>query len=158
MAEQGQNNLPANNESRADEFDDEFIPEGARPLCPKCLKPCHPLQHYCNNCDSNDAINPLTPYMAFLNIRFNYGIFCTMWRKLWYDKHTSVICKLFFLFLIIVFAPIMFIVALPFFLIGKGPQLQETSTVVFFVIAIILSMIFLFFLFSGLPVSAPLIH
>lgn len=103
MTEQGQNNLPAGNERKAEEFDDEFIPEGAWPICPKCLKPCHPLQFYCHNCDSNEAINPLASYMPFVRIRFNTGMFGKMGRSIWYDKDTLGICKLFYIFMIIMF-------------------------------------------------------
>ena len=100
MTEQGHNNLSAGAFEEAVQLDDEFIPDDARPVCFKCLKPCHPLQHYCNSCDSNDAINPLTPYMPFVHIRFNMGMFGKLWRRIWYDKDTSIMRKLFFLFLI----------------------------------------------------------
>ena len=60
--------------------DDGFIPEGAWPVCPNCFQPCNPLHNYCENCGSNEAINPIAPYLPFVNIRFNYGGFVTMWR------------------------------------------------------------------------------
>jgi len=56
----------------AERIDDEFVGDDALPLCAKCLKPCKPLQYYCDKCGSYDAINPLTPYIGFVNIRFNY--------------------------------------------------------------------------------------
>lgn len=157
MTEQGHNNLSAGGET--DKLADEFIPAEARPLCLKCLKPCHPLQHYCDSCDSNDAINPLTPYMPFLNIWFNYGIFLTMWRKLWYDKDALIISRLCCLFMIIMFTPIMLIVGFPPFLIGKipEPELRKITVVAFYIIAILLLMIFLYFnLFQGAisPITA----
>jgi len=160
MTEQGQNNLPAEDFEGAEQLDNDFIPKGALQLCPKCLKPCHPLQHYCDGCDSNDVINPLTPYMPFLNIRFNYGIFLTMWRKTWYEKDTSVIGRLFYLFMITMFVPVFPIVGLPALLIFKIPQqkLQKATIITLLIIAIVL---FIFFaryrLFTGL-VSRPLIR
>ena len=82
--------MPAGDIKTTEQVDDEFIPVDALPVCMKCLKPCHPLQYYCDKCDSNDAINPLTPYIGFVNIRFNYGIFLTMWRRAFHDRDTSV--------------------------------------------------------------------
>ena len=120
MNEQSNNNLPVESFEEAEQLDDEFIPDDAQPLCPKCLRPCNPLQHYCSSCDSNGAINPLTLYIPFVNIRFNYGGFCTMWRKIWYDKDTSKKCLLCYFFIFIMFAPFVLIIGLPLFLIGKN--------------------------------------
>ena len=137
--------------------DDDFIPDDGRPVCPRCLKPCHPLQHYCNNCDSNDAINPLTPYMAFVNIRFNYGIFITMWRKTWYDKDTPIMTRLVYLFITAWFTPILLIIGLPLFLIGKAqkPLVRQTARAALYVIVIILLVVLLFYLLSGGRVASP---
>lgn len=101
MTEQGQNNLPAEDYQEDKKLDDEFVPDDARPLCPNCLKPCNPLQNYCDNCDSNETINPLASYMPFVRLRFNVGMLGKLLQRIWYDKHTSIIYKLFFLFLII---------------------------------------------------------
>ena len=101
MTEQGQNNLPARNERKAEEFDDEFIPEGAWPICPKCLTACHPLQFYCHNCDSNEAINPLASYMPFVRIRFNAGMIGKLGWKILYDKELSITYKLFLVLMLI---------------------------------------------------------
>lgn len=155
MPERSRNNLPAGGQS--EKLADEFIPDDARPLCLKCLKPCHPLQHYCDSCDSNDAINPLTPYMPFVRIRFNIGMLGKLWQKIWYDKDTSIMRKLFFLFVITYGAPILLIVGFPLFLIGKipEPKLQKIIVVAFYIIVVLLLMIFLYFnLFRGsiLPV------
>ena len=159
MTEQSENNLPADESNEAQKLDDDFIPEDARPLCPKCLKPCHPLQHYCDSCDSNDAINPLTPYMAFVNIRFNYGIFLTIWRKIWYEKDTSTISRLFYLFMITMFVPVFLIIGLPSFLIFKTlqPGLRKATIITLFIIAIVLFIFFVRYrLFTGLA-SRPII-
>ena len=159
MTEQSENNLPASENNKAQKLDDDFIPEDARPLCLKCLKPCHPLQHYCDSCDSNDVINPLTPYMGFVNIRFNYGIFLTMWRKIWYEKDTSTISRLFYLFMITMFVPVFPIIGLPSFLIFRTPQpgLRKATIITLFIIAIVLFIFFVRYrLFTGL-VSRPII-
>jgi len=56
--------MPAGDIKQAEPVDDEFIPADAWPICLKCLKPCHPLQYYCDKCDSNNVINPLASYYA----------------------------------------------------------------------------------------------
>lgn len=122
MIEENQNNPPVGNFEEAEQLDDDFIPNDAQPLCPKCLRPSHPLQHYCSNCDSNAVINPLTPYMPFLNIRFNYGGFCIMWHKIWHEKDTSIKRRCFYLFMIIIFAPVMLVVGLPLLLIKSNQE------------------------------------
>lgn len=103
MAERHHSSLQADDEKEAEKLNDEFVPDGAQPLCPRCLTPCHPLQFYCHNCDSNEAINPLASYMPFVRIRFNTGMFGKMWQRVWYDEDTSVVCKLFYIFMIIIF-------------------------------------------------------
>ena len=140
MTEQKQNISPKDNDGTGEQPDGEFVSHDAVPVCPKCLKPCHPLQYYCDNCDSNAAINPLTPYIGFVNIRFNYGGFCTMWRKIRYDKDTSMKLKWFYLFLIVAFTPILIIVGLPLLLTGKikSRWLQKTITMVFYILLIVL--------------------
>ncbi len=113
----------------AGQLDDEFIPDAALPLCAKCLKPCKPLQYYCDKCGSNDAINPLTPYIGFVNIRFNYDIYCTMWRKVWDGSEISIIRRFFYLFLIVLCAPIMAVVGVGAILIRKIPQGQVRNAI-----------------------------
>jgi hypothetical protein len=112
MTEQGHNNLSAGAFEEAVQLDDEFIPADAWPVCPKCLSPCHPLQYYCHNCDSSEAINPLASYMPFVRIRFNIGMFCKMWRRKWYDKEASIIFRLLCWFVIILFT-LIFLMRLP---------------------------------------------
>ena len=154
MTEQSKNNLPLGSEQAAENIDDEFIPEDAWPLCPNCLKPCNPLQNYCDNCSSNEVINPMASYMPFVRIRFTCGFFGKMWRKGWYDKDSSIIIRLLCLFLVTLFAPILFIVGLPLFLTGKipKPELRRITTAAIYITAILLLMFFMYFnLFS--PVS-----
>jgi len=101
MTEGGIDNMPVGDIKGTGQVDDEFIPADARPVCFKCLKPCHPLQNYCDSCDSNEVINPLASYMPFVCIRFNIGMFCKMWRRKWYDKEASIIFRLLCWFVII---------------------------------------------------------
>lgn len=155
MTGENDNNLSEGCNEEVEKLDDEFVGEDARPVCPKCLKPCNPLQYYCDNCDSDDAINPLTPYIGFVNIRFNYGIFITMWRKIWYGKDTSIIGKLFYLLMIIVFVPVFLIVGLPLLLLYKipSPRLRKATLMALFAIAVVLLIIFMSYgLSTGLVV------
>lgn len=90
--------------------------EPAVPVCLKCLTPYDPLQHYCGHC--GEAVGLLTPYIPFVNIAFNYSIFRTMWRQIWFERSTGIGKRLVYLLLIIVIAPIM-LIGIPFALISK---------------------------------------
>ena len=124
------------------QVDDEFIPADAQPVCMKCFKPCHPLQYYCDKCDSNDAINPLTPYIGFVNIRFNYGIFLTIWRRIFHDRDTSVAARLFYLCMLTMFVPVILVMGLPLLLIFKIPRSSRKTTIIALCIAAIVLLIF----------------
>ncbi len=51
------------------------------PVCVNCQCPVDsPRQHYCPRCGA--VVGEYTRYLPFENIRFNYGIFGTLWRKL----------------------------------------------------------------------------
>ena len=147
MIERSQNKPPTGSFEEAEQLDDGFIPNDAQPLCPNCLSPCHRLQYYCYNCESNAVINPMASYLPFVRIRFNFGGFCIMWHKIWYEKDTSIKRRCFYLFMIIIFAPVMLIVGLPLLLIGKikNPKLRETATTVFWVIVVLLLMAYLIY-------------
>ena len=136
--------MQAGDMTRAEQVDDEFIPADARPVCMRCLEPCHPLQYYCDKCDFNDAINPLTPYIPFVNIRLSCGFYGHMWRVVLYGKEASIILWSLCLFMTIAFAPILIIVGLPLFLIEKieNPNLQRTIKTVFYVLLLTLLIIF----------------
>ena len=101
MTEQRHDNLLAGDDERTKQLDDEFVPDDARPLCAKCLEPCHPLQFYCDKCDSNEVINPLASYMPLVRIRFNVGMVVKVWRKMLYDQEASLVFRLFCFFVII---------------------------------------------------------
>ncbi|MHC4474474.1 MAG: F-box protein [Planctomycetota bacterium] len=95
-----------NNESEgADEiagsFEDDCAAADAWPVCPKCLAVCHPLQHYCDNCDCTEAINPLVSYMPFVRIRFNIGMVCKLWQRVLYDRDMPAVYRVLLLLLII---------------------------------------------------------
>ena len=102
-------------------------PVGATPLCPKCLAPIEPGNYYCPHCD--EATGRFTPYIPFVNIRYNYSIFGRLWRKVWYEK-ASLPMKAFSLFLIVFCVPIM-LVGLPFVLWDKlkGASCKEKRAV-----------------------------
>jgi hypothetical protein len=160
MSEQRDDNPPAQESTEIERFDDDFVPDDARPLCPRCLTPCRPLQYYCHNCGSNDAINPLTPYIAFLNIRFNYDIFCTMWRRIWYDEHSLMVSRLFYLLMITAFVPVIVVFGLPLLFIGRIPQpaLRAATTIFLCIIAVVLFVLFVRYgLFTGL-MRGPLLR
>ncbi|MHC4087352.1 MAG: hypothetical protein ACYSWZ_03500 [Planctomycetota bacterium] len=137
--------MPAGNIRELEQVDDEFIPVEALPVCPKCLWPCHPLQNYCDNCDSNEVINPFASYMPFVRIRFECGCYGKMWRIVLYDKEASIIFRFLCMFLTFAYAPILIIVGLPLFLIGKieNPQFEKTFETVFYILLVALLLIFL---------------
>jgi len=84
------------------------LAEDAVPLCPNCLEPCNPLDNYCPNCDSNEAINPLASYLPFESIRFKAGMFGKLWRK-GTDSSTPVTSRCLYICLFILFMPLMFL-------------------------------------------------
>lgn len=137
--------MPAGNVREVERVDDEYIPADACPICPKCLKPCHPLQNYCDSCDSNEVINPLVSYMPYIRIRFECGFYGKMWRKVLYDKEATIIFRILCMFLTFAFAPILIIVGLPLFFIGKigKPQFEQVLETVFYILLVTLLLIFL---------------
>ena len=148
MSERSNDNPPELELSEGEDFDDDFVPDGAWPLCPKCLTPCRPLEYYCPHCGSNDAINPLTPYIPFLNIRFNYDIFCTMWRKIWYDPQTLMVSRLFYLLMIALFVPFFIVLGMPFLLLGRLSQSRIKNTTIMLLCLIAIVLLALFFRFG----------
>ena len=85
----------------------------AVPVCPGCLKPISPMQHYCGEC--GHCVGRLTPYIAFVNIPFNYSIFRVMWRQVWFQRQLGMAWKMFYVFLmaIVDLAAVMLLVGLP---------------------------------------------
>ena len=89
-----------------------ILADDAVPLCPNCLEPCDPLNNYCSNCGSNEAINPLASYMPFVDIRFKVGMIIKLWQKTW-SSDTSIGHCIFYVCLILLFAPIFLFIVLP---------------------------------------------
>ncbi|MHC4501540.1 MAG: hypothetical protein ACYS21_20825 [Planctomycetota bacterium] len=101
MTEENYDNPSEAEHEEVKKLDDGLISGDAWPVCPQCFVPCHPLQNYCENCDSNEAINPLASYMPFVRIRFNIGMLIKLWRRIRYDKETSIMSALFYLLLLV---------------------------------------------------------
>lgn len=81
---------------------------GPRPVCLHCLMPFDPFDHYCRHC--GEAVGRLTPYIPYVNIRFNYGIFGRLWKAVWGRRSgASLPARAFYLLLIILCAPVMFL-------------------------------------------------
>jgi len=131
MTEQNETDFPTDS--------DGVISSDAQPICPKCLQPYEPPQDYCANCDSNEPLSLLAGYVPFVRIRFTAGVFGKMWRMVWGDE-ASMAVKVFLLFLIVLFAPIMLTVGLPLLLISKikNDGLRRIVTVVFFALLAVL--------------------
>ena len=94
------------------------IADDAVPVCPDCLSPCDPRDNYCPNCGSNEAINPLVPYLPFEGIRFVAGIYAKLLRKTW-DSSTSTGQRVLYICLFLLFMPVIFLIALPFMVFEK---------------------------------------
>ena len=83
------------------------------PVCLRCFTPFDPLQHFCRHC--GNTVGQLTPYIPYLNIPFQVSLFSIMWDRVWLDKQTRLLNKIFFLFMILRFAWVMYL-GLPFVL------------------------------------------
>ena len=90
---------------------DRMKKEGV-PVCLNCLEPCDPLDYYCGNCGGNEAINPLTPYISFVNIRFSTGAVGKVWRRFQTRQNATIAKRLLDLFVAIRCCPFV-IFALP---------------------------------------------
>lgn len=140
------------NEDFFGESGDEFVPSNAIPLCMKCFKPCSHFQYYCDNCDSNDVINPMASYMPFVRIRFMYGFFGNMWRCIWYEHDGTMIFRLFCLILIFLFAPVLSLFGIPLLLIGTStrPLVKGGKKAALYVVASILLLLYILLYISFL--------
>ena len=126
----------------------DVLTSDAQPLCSKCLTSCDRLQYYCHNCDSTEPINPLAAYIPFVRLRFHYGIFCNMWRMLWYNEAVSLTWRLSFVLFIFLFAPIMFVLGLPLLLLIKSTRstIPAKLAVTLITVTILLTLVRLFVL------------
>jgi|WetSurMetagenome_2_1015567.scaffolds.fasta_scaffold455735_2 hypothetical protein len=80
------------------------------PVCLNCMNPVESLYHYCPNCGF--AIGQLTPVMPYESIRWQADIWGMIWRQLW-SKEVSFAGKLFRLFMIIWFVPVILFGIIP---------------------------------------------
>lgn len=101
-------------------------PAEGTPVCLKCFTPYQPLQHYCEEC--GETVGQLSPYIPFVNIRHNYGIFGTMWKRAWFDADVTKGRKVFYFLMILFLAPIM-ILGLPFTLWAKYRKLDSRDPI-----------------------------
>jgi hypothetical protein len=111
------------------EPENQSLADDAVPLCPYCLEPCDPLDNYCPNCGSNEAINPLASYMPFVDIRFSVGMVGKLWRKTW-SGETSLIERVLYIALFVLFYPFILLVGLPVLICekikrGQSPDSQQ---------------------------------
>ncbi len=78
--------------------------EEGTPLCLGCLRPVDPLYHYCPHC--GEAVGQLTPYIPFVNIRWQMSFWGKAWRQVW-SSEVSFMGRLFRLFMIMWNVPIL---------------------------------------------------
>jgi hypothetical protein len=83
------------------------------PLCPNCLQPVTPRSYYCPACGSTDAVNPLTTYMPWESLRFDYGGYGKLWRLMMRRRRPAWQTVMLALFLLLT-API----AIPLFVVS----------------------------------------
>ncbi len=88
----------------------EEMPE--TPVCLRCLRPVDPRAYYCPHC--GEATGQLTPYLPFVNIAWEVGIWGRMWRQVW-SRNISLPGRIFRLLMILWNVPIL--------LVGLIPQL-----------------------------------
>ena len=87
------------------------------PVCTKCLASiAGEDQHYCPNC--GNATGGFTRYVPFVNIRFNYSLFATLWGRL-KDPGASVASKVVSGTVILLTTPLMLLFGLPFLVYGS---------------------------------------
>ena len=102
------------------------VGEDAVPLCPNCLEPCNPLDNYCPNCDSNEAINPMASYMPFVDLRFRIGMFGKLWRKTC-APDTQTIDRFINIMLLMLFCPLILLIGLPVIIYEKISRRNKSS-------------------------------
>ncbi|GEM_PF-899806 len=131
------------------------LADDAMPLCPQCLKPCDPLNYYCPNCGSNEAVNPLSTYMPFVELRFNTGMAGKAWRRLAYDKDTSLPNKTLSLIAIVATYPLLLVLGIPQWVLSKFKAFSKADIslqIVLYIIALLVTLAFCYFilyLFNG---------
>jgi len=97
-------------------------PDGV-PLCTRCLRPYDPLAYYCPHC--GNAVGTLTPYIPYVNIRFEVDFYGALWRRIW-DPHTHLLRRLAYALPVLLCAPLL-LLALPFVLVGAWGTRRHDS-------------------------------
>lgn len=85
---------------------DKIFPDRSVPLCTRCLAPQHPLTHYCPVC--GEAVGQFTPYIPYVNIRFQANFFGDAWRLTW-APDTGILLRVLCIVSIALLAPILFV-------------------------------------------------
>jgi hypothetical protein len=118
----------------------------AKPLCLDCLCECDALSYYCRHCGGFNPINPLAAYMPFVRLRLGCGLYCTAWRRIWYDKDISAAFRTLLILFICFATPVFTVVALLFLFLCKDStpgvstnlKISLTITMVLFIVLRIL--------------------
>ncbi len=97
-------------ESEIEENNESGEQGNETPLCLNCLKPVDPLYHYCPHCGR--AVGQFTPIMPYESIIWQADIWGRMWRQMW-SREISFTGRLFRLFMIIWWAPVMLLGLIP---------------------------------------------
>ncbi len=118
------------------------------PVCLNCLRPYDDvLEYYCPKCGSNEAVNPLAPYMAFVNIRFNVGLVGRVWRRFERRQNATIARRLLDLVIVLLYFPPL-ILATPFVVYAKWKNhKQRDAKRVLYCIGIAVALAICFFLF-----------
>ncbi|MCK5612380.1 hypothetical protein KAR91_61480 [Candidatus Pacearchaeota archaeon] len=118
------------------------------PVCSNCFRPYDDaLEYYCPHCESNEAANPLTPYIPYVNIRFNVGVAGKMWRRFQHRQNATIARRLLDLLILLLYCPLL-ILATPFVVYAKWKNhKQRDAKRVLYCIGIAVALAICFFLF-----------
>ncbi|MCK5708523.1 MAG: hypothetical protein KAI43_12815 [Candidatus Aureabacteria bacterium] len=87
------------------------------PLCIHCLKPYSPNENFCKNC--GEAVGTYTAFMPFERIFVFTNSIKNCWHKLFYEKGVSFGLKVLMIIYLMLTAPFIIILGLPFVLFYK---------------------------------------
>ena len=122
------------------------------PVCLNCLRPYDDaLEYYCPHCGSNDSVNPLTPYIAFVNIRFNVGMVGKLWRRFQQRQNATIARRSMDLLILLLYCPLL-ILATPFVVYAKWKNHKRRDArrvLCCIVIVLALAACFILFVKSG---------
>lgn len=88
-------------------------PEEGVPCCTGCARPYVRGQYYCTHCGT--GVGNITPYVPYVNIRFNYGPFAGIWQGLKGDGEIGYGRWIVYVVIVLLVWPIV-LIALPFML------------------------------------------